>query len=148
MPITRGVAWSGPDLDYVSNLLATTAQVSVATRGADAVHVTSEQSVEVAFDVSSAGEAAITLFEGFNMVRADLTLVGRFGPPLFSSAPIRTRRFLYLPGTVAVFEFMCTISPLDADVPTERSIELTAAVQSQPASPLLWSVSAMQVKAA
>jgi hypothetical protein len=137
MPPVAGPAFQGPDMGFVPDLLATTAQKTVAVSGCDVVSVTNDQGTETQFFTSIGDTSvAITLSEGFNVVQA--RQIG-FNPPV-SNAPIRDRRFLFLPGTIPLYQFSCVVSPAQATVATERTLQLTAVVTAVPMTPLVWSI--------
>ena len=144
MSLTRGNAFRGPDLEYVYNLLTTLPQVEVMAPGADAIHVTNERGniarVDVPTNPASPNRAVLTLSEGFNLVKAHWTGSGMWSAPIMSCAQIRERRFLYLPNTIPVYEFTCTVSPSQAVVATERSVQLAATVVARPATAVTWSL--------
>ena len=140
MPTTMGNALSGPDVAYVFNLLATTPNVEVTAPGAEFVRVTGGAMQTASFQVPSGppNRVPITLFPGFNDVIADQSF--GVGAPLMTSASIRKRTFLFLPGTIPMYEFACTVSPASATVATERTLSLTASVVARPSTPLRWDV--------
>src|SRR5262249_2602386 len=104
MPTTRANALPGPDVAYVFNLLATTPNVEVTAPGAEFVRVTGGAMQTASFQVPSGpgNRVPITLFPGFNDVIADQSF--GFGAPVMTSANIRKRTFLFLPGTIPVYE--------------------------------------------
>jgi hypothetical protein len=53
---------------------------------------------------------------------------------------MRRRRVLFLPGTVPVFTFNCTITPAAPVVATERSVALTATVTGTTLTAVTWEV--------
>jgi hypothetical protein len=144
VPVTRGGTFPGPDLDYVYNLLATTAEVEVRAPVADVIRVVGGQLQTASFDTevdpSLGGRTRVTLFEGFNELRSEWTGAGQFGMPIMSCARIRRRTFLYLPGTIPYYEFACTVAPPVATVPTERALQLTANVTARPVTRISWDV--------
>jgi hypothetical protein len=138
LPATTAPVFIGPDIAYIPNLLAVNPQTTVDVTAADSVTVLSEQGLEANFDnpnLSQTGAVPIDLYEGFNTVSARLSYF--FGA---SNVPLRDRRILYLPGTVALYQFSCDIEPAAPTVPTERTVKLTATVVAVPMSPLAWSV--------
>ena len=140
MPTTRGNGFSGPDLAYVYNLLATTPSVEVSAPGAEFVRVTGGGMQTAAFPTvgGPGNRVAITLFPGFNEVQADMTL--GTGTPVMLSANIRRRTFLFLTNTIAFYEFAGAVTPAAVTLATERTIDLTATVTARPATALRWDV--------
>ncbi|MDX2058032.1 MAG: IPT/TIG domain-containing protein [Gemmatimonadales bacterium] len=135
-PLSRGALWGGPDLPYVRDLLATAPAVDVATTAADAVRVRGASLQPALFNnVGSNGVVTVTLQPGFNEVEAVWTGASGLGPVLQTCAPIRKRVFLFLPNTIPFYEFTIAVTPGTAVLPTERSLALTAAVTSRPATP-------------
>ncbi len=141
-PMSRGALWGGPDLPYVRDLLATAPAVDVTTTGADAVRVKGATWQPVLFNnVGSNGVVTVTLLPGFNEIEALWTGASGLGPVQQTCAPIRKRVFLYLPNTIPFYEFTIVVNPGTAVLPTERSLVLTAAVTSRPATPSVdWDV--------
>ena len=144
MPVTVGGAFLGPDLDYVYDLLATTADVEVRAPGGDVVRVAGSAMQTALFDTEIdpmlGGRTRVTLFDGFNEVRSDWTAAGQSSPPQMTCAAIRRRVFLYLPDTIPFYEFACTVAPSAPTVPTERTAQLTATVTARPTTRLAWDV--------
>jgi hypothetical protein len=141
-------AFSGPDLDYVPDLVTPTPKATVVVRGASGnrlarvTHVST--GLQRTFPVPQAGlagfELDVDVLDGFNDVHAEFF---NAGPPPFSwvtSAPRRTRRFLHLPGVVFAFTFACSISPPTASVVTERSRDFVATVTGTTLTAVDWSV--------
>jgi hypothetical protein len=87
----------------------------------------------------------VPLRPGFNYVRAqrwmeDAPFPMEINALLMESADVRERRILYLPDTIAAYEFAVTLTPAALTVPTERSGTITASVTASQTTALLWSV--------
>ncbi len=158
--LARPVATQGPDVHYRPNLVETQASVDVS--GFNATHMrvsngfgTTRRAVTSSFNAGLNADtfaciAPIPLAEGFNDIIAEW-MYETYGLPessplldaqvLMTSAPVRMRTVLRMVGTIAQYGFSATIAPAAPQVATERSIDLTAAVNATQATPLLWSVS-------
>jgi hypothetical protein len=142
MPVTRGGAFSGPDLGYAYSLLVTSPDIEVYAPGADVIRVTGNNFQAASFDqrIGQSSRFPVTLFDGFNELRSEWTGSGQFSGPIMTCAMIRRRTFLFLADTIPYYEFACTVTPATATVPTERTLQLTAAVTARPATTVTWDV--------
>jgi hypothetical protein len=142
LPVTLGGGFNGPDLGYVYTLLVTSPDIEVYAPGADVIRVAGDNFQAASFDqrTGQSSQFPVTLFEGFNEVRSEWTGAGQYGQPIMTCAMIRQRTFLYLAGTIPYYEFACAVSPATATVPTERTVQLTAAVTARPATTVTWDV--------
>jgi len=87
----------------------------------------------------------VPLQPGFNYIRAQRRLEDEpypiaANPLLMECADVRVRRVLYLPDTIAAYEFTATLAPASLTVPAERSATITAAVTASQPTGIMWTV--------
>ena len=137
-------AFGVADLDYRPDLVSDTAQITVTGSGGGMVRVRGAAGT-LFFPTSGAPfTALVTLAPGFNDVDGVYGLLNSFGPDVFlvdtAAHPRRVRRILHLPGAVAAFGFVCTISPSPTTVIADGSLPLTATVTGTTQTAVSWSV--------
>jgi hypothetical protein len=138
---TQPPAIVGPDLEYRHDLVSLSPNAQIHGFHATQVRVRdrlgNERTVTPSTTMPDGSFVAdVTLFELFNDVQAEMTIDAAI---MMVSAPIRRRTILFLPGTVPVYSFSCTIAPNPVTVPTERTVDLSLTVSATQPSPIAWS---------
>ena len=151
----RPALTAGPDLLHTDNLVATVPSWEVTGLDANYLAVRNGDDEEfhpidpqdtipnVFTNVNRIFRHTVPLTPGFNFIRAQRRLEDdpypiEANPVLMECAEVRVRRVLFLPDTIAAYEFSATLAPAALTVPTERSATVTATVTASQQTGILW----------